>query len=1120
MKKYQLSKTELRFTEGSCVPYAVYQFVDKHVKTLALSKGFCDLFGFTDFGKAYDVMDNDMYRDTHPDDKARVAEAALLFAKKEKPYDVVYRSKKDGTYHVIHAFGKHVYTEDGTQLAYVWYSDEGECDGKNNIAADTDDDLDVFFGSGKGHRNYDSLTGLPNMTYFFELVDTYRAKARQNGETSALLFIDLSGMNFFNREYGFVEGDKLIRSVSILLTKRFSAECCSRFGQDHFAAVTNAENVEGTINAIFKECKSINGGNSLPLRVGIYLDTAANIPSNTCFDRAKLACNVTRKAYYSHFRYFNDSMLKGVEKNQYIINNIDKAIENGWIKVYYQPIIRAANGRVSDEEALARWEDPEKGMLSPADFIPTLEDAKLISKLDLFVVDSVLAKIKALSETNSYVIPISINLSRIDFENYDMVSEIDRRVEAAGVDRGKITIEITESVVGSDPEFIKKQIDKFHKAGFRVWMDDFGSGYSSLDVLQSMSFDVIKLDMRFTQHLNNGEKCKIILTELANMATGLGIDVVAEGVETKEQAEFLTEIGCTKLQGYYFSKPLPLEEILRRKQTDTIQIGFENPAESDYYSAIGKINLYDASAIAENGDSAKRRLNALPMAVLEVAGEEVTVIRSNNAYRTFIKDNLGFSVENSEKYVLPKNIKGTAFLQYLYKCAETGMRYFVNDKLPDGSDIQTVINRISINPTNGVVACVVVIASIQRSGRSDEKLTYAHIAQALSADYFRLYYVNLNDESFIEYSPNVVNGNLTVERHGESFFSESRKDTSKFVYEEDREKVLAAFNRENIIEALNDHGVFTLTYRLMAEGVPTYVSMKVIRMHPNSKHIIIGVNNIDAQMKQQEAMERIKEERITYERITALSGEFIAIYTVDPTTNHYTEYSATRDYEGLGLAKEGDDFFNVTRELSRHFIYIEDLTMFETIFTKENVVEGINKNGIFILNYRLMMQGKPTYICLKAAKIVEKDGPQLIVGIMNVDDQVKRDLEYAKNLNAARNKADTDALTGLKNKHAYIDVEHQIDEIIYDKKPVEFAVIVCDVNGLKKINDTLGHSAGDTYLQSAADVLRKIFEHSPIFRVGGDEFAVIAQGQDYENVHELVEKLHAHNRESRVSHGV
>ncbi|MER2139980.1 MAG: EAL domain-containing protein, partial [Succiniclasticum sp.] len=168
-----------------------------------------------------------------------------------------------------------------------------------------------------------------------------------------------------------------------------------------------------------------------------------------------------------------------------------------------------------------------------------------------------------------YVVPQSLNLSRIDFEACDIVEEVRRRVDEAGVERSKLTIEITESAVGRDFDFMKTQVQRFQELGFQVWMDDFGSGYSALDVLQDIHFDLIKFDMRFMHRFGEGNESRIIMTELVKMALGLGVETVTEGVETKEQVEFLREVGCTKLQGYYFCKPIPMEQIVERYRKGT-----------------------------------------------------------------------------------------------------------------------------------------------------------------------------------------------------------------------------------------------------------------------------------------------------------------------------------------------------------------------------------------------------------------------------------------------------------------------------------------------------------------------------------------------------------------------
>ena len=1120
MEKYQYDPVRLEQLERSIVPMAVYQFIDRRVVTLALSQGFLDLFGYDNRQEAYDIMDHDMYRDAHPDDVARIADAAVAFALGKQDYNVIYRSRRFGEYRIIHAQARHTYTETGTRLAVVWYTDEGPCDTEggslrlNQFLSDALRENSLALRS-----NYDTLTGLPNMTYFFELSEQGGDRIIAQGERPVMLYFDMTGMKDFNRKYGFAAGNELIRSLAKLLVRYFSNENCGRFGQDHFAVYTQASGLEDTLRSIFSSWEAMNGGRSLPLRVGIFQGEAERIPTSLSCDRAKMACDAARGPYYSHFRYFDGSMLSQAELRQYIIDNLDRAISEKWIKVYYQPIIRAANGRVSNEEGLARWIDPVRGLLSPSEFIPILEDAGLLYKLDLFVVEQALEKMQRQAEAGLYVVPGSVNLSRSDFDACDMVSEIRQRVDAANIGREKLIIEITESVVGEDFDFMREQIRRFREERFQVWMDDFGSGYSTLDVLQSIRFDAIKLDMRFLEQFDDGEACRIILTELIKMGMALGVETVMEGVETEAQAEFLKEVGCTKLQGFLYCQAIPLEEIVTRYENGT-QIGLENPLESDYYASLGRISLYDLSVIAgEDSHSFRHYFDTLPMAILESDRETIRVVRCNHAYRDFMMQYFHLHASGAELDFGTGLRDAPDFAEAVRQCGEDGKRMIIDGALPDGTTVHTFLRRVNVNPVTGVTACIVVVMDMSAGTAADSGITFARVAQALSSDYFSLYYVDLDTDRFVEYRSRDLRGDMTVERHGDDFFRTSLRDAANMIYPPDLEAITTSFTKETVLGALEEHGAFTMTYRLLIDGEPAYVHMKAVRMHPGSHHIIIGISNVDAQKRHQEVFERMMEERATYARITALSGDYIAIYTVDPETLHYVEYSATGRYAGLGLPKEGDGFFEQSRLESRGTVYSEDLPMFLASFSQEQVMEEIRNNGVFSMSYRLMLGGEPRYVSLKGAMVEEKGGPRLIMGVSDIDAQVEREREAAYQLAQAQSQANRDALTGVKNKHAYIDEEAKLNTRITEHQPLEFAVAVFDINGLKHVNDTQGHQAGDQYLRQGCAIICEIFKHSPVFRVGGDEFAVIAQGQDYENLDSLLARLEAVNLENIAGGG-
>lgn len=1104
--------------ENSSIPFAVYQFIDKRVVTVAISAGFCKQFGFENLKEAYELMDKNMYRDTHPDDVTVIADAALQFATEGGEYDVLYRTKVDGHYNIIHAKGKHIYKENNVRLAVIWYFNEGVYlpDAWKN-GKETLHPLRMLLETRTLNNkiNYDYLTGLPSLSYFLELAEAGRQNLMDRNEDTAMLFMDLNGMEGFNRKYGMAEGDNLLIAFSRILVRYFSNENCCRLGADHFVVYTAAEGLNDLLKNFFADCGSINEGNSLPVRVGIYLDSMEQVSAGTACDRAKMACDFDRRIYVSRYYYFKGTMLQQAEKRQYIIDNIDRAIRDGWIKVFYQPIVRAANGRVCNEEALVRWIDPEKGILLPEEFIPILEDAKLVYKIDLFVTEQILLKFKEQKEEGLYIVPVSVNLSRSDFNTCDIVEEIRRRVDDAGIRRDKLTIEVTERVINRDPDYMKEQIGHFHNLGFSVWIDDFGSGSSSPELLQQMPFDVVKLDVLYMQKFESSEKSRIILTELIKMAVALNLDTVAEGVETEEQADFLKEIGCTMLQGFRYCKPIPSIEIINRNRKG-IQIGFENPKESAYYMALGRVNLYDLSLSMDHDGTLNNYFNTLPMVILETGETELKIVRSNKPFREFLKRHFpGMYKKNSISYHHLKEGAETTFAETIKRCAADGNKVVLDIRTYNEESIHFLIRRVAVNPVTGVAALSAVILSFAGKNEKNNRLDFTYVARALSSDYISLYYVNLDTENFIEYSPDGTTENLNIERHGENFFAKSREDALSYLHKADQESFIERFTKENVIQDLTEHGTFTATYRLLMDGEPVYVNMKAVRILSKKNHIIIGVSNVDAQMKQRALMERIKEERAAYSRIIALSGDYICIYTVDPATGRYIEYNVSESYNRLGLTKEGDDFFTVSQKESQRVIYPEDLNRFTSMFTEENVMHSIRKNGFFLLHYRLVMDEKPVYVSLKAVIINEYDEPQMIVGISNIDAQVRREQTYAHNLSIAQDKANNDALTGVKNKYAYVTEEERLNRMLENGQKVRFAIAVCDINGLKQINDTLGHQAGDRFIIRGCRLICSIFSHSPVFRIGGDEFAIILQDKDYDQMDDLMTILQRKNTENQ-----
>ena len=402
----------------------------------------------------------------------------------------------------------------------------------------------------------------------------------------------------------------------------------------------------------------------------------------------------------------------------------------------------------------------------------------------------------------------------------------------------------------------------------------------------------------------------------------------------------------------------------------------------------------------------------------------------------------------------------------------------------------------------------------------DTSAVYENIATMLSRDYFDLYYVNLETNEYIEYGSKTQEGERLVENRGENFFEATKQDARKIVFKEDLPKLLEVLDKETLLSTIDQEGIFRYYYRLMIDGEPTFVSMKVTRVIGDNTHIILGVTNVDAQMKGRMEAEQAKEERRAYLRLSAFSRNLLVLYVLDPESDEYTEFNSSEDFDELGIAKKGDHFFEETFQNAAKAVYEEDRDWFFSQFTKEKILTSVKMDGVFVLDYRLLLQGTPTYVRLKATEVEEDGNIRLVIGLENVDAYVRREQKQAYDLSVAREMAIKDGLTGVKNIYAFEQEKQYLSKQIQEKKDAAFALVVCDINGLKDVNDTLGHQAGDRYICKACNTICNIFRHSPVFRIGGDEFSVICQGNDYEQLDALLAQMDETNRKNNLADDV
>ncbi len=445
----------------------------------------------------------------------------------------------------------------------------------------------------------DQLTGLPNTNYFQSFAQKYLNELQESGQTPIVVFFDIYGMHAYNDHFGYAKGDQLLRTTARIIRAAFPNSLLVRFVEDHFVMVTADHNLLPKLKRVAKDVMDSTHGWSDGVHAGIYYCQEKIANPMTAVDNARKALKYMAGNRQQLCCVYDQKVKDKYDSRDYVLTHFNEALREGWIQAYFQPEMRAITGKLCGAEALARWVDPEKGVLSPGLFIPVLEEANLIHRLDLCIIEQTCQIIRGMKDENEPMIPISVNLSRIDFQVCDIFKEVDRLRRKYDLSPKLLKIEVTESTLTTAPEALMRAMREFQRAGYDVWMDDFGSGYSSLNNLQSYNFDLIKIDMIFLRNFASNPSVSTIVAAIIDMAKRLGIQTLCEGVETMEQADFLREVGCERLQGFLFAQPLPFEEFIEYF-SDHADGYLEPVEENEYYREAGQINVLSDPTLGSN----------------------------------------------------------------------------------------------------------------------------------------------------------------------------------------------------------------------------------------------------------------------------------------------------------------------------------------------------------------------------------------------------------------------------------------------------------------------------------------------------------------------------------------
>lgn len=489
----------------------------------------------------------------------------------------------------------------------------------------------------------DAATGLLSKEAFFDEAAAY---LRHSGARDvSIVCFDVDHFKLFNDLHGLDCGDELLRYLGRALALRFSpdgAQPLARLAADTFALCATGirpERVERILVDISSECP--NGIDAI-VRAGVYRIEDPASPVSIMCDRAVIALRTVKGSYFDRVALYDPGMREALVLEREVVAGIESALREDRIELFLQPKCNIRTGKIVGAEALARWRHPERGIVAPGEFIPLIERNGLVRSLDLRVWEKTAAWIRGLIDEGVQPVPVSVNVSRADIYLVDVAAELHALVERYGIDPSLIEVEITESAYSERPDRIVAAFDALAERGFTVLMDDFGSGYSSLNMLKDINVDVLKIDMRFLDR--DDRRSKDIMESVIRMARWLDLPVIAEGVETREQVNFLLDVGCSYAQGYYYARPMEaaaFEALL----TDGSKVQHEQCALQD-----ARRPILDFRDLLHENTISDRMLSSIigSVALYSYADGDLRLIRGNEAYRRLIAT-LGEGVNGAEE---------------------------------------------------------------------------------------------------------------------------------------------------------------------------------------------------------------------------------------------------------------------------------------------------------------------------------------------------------------------------------------------------------------------------------------------------------------------------------------
>lgn len=959
-------------------------------------------------------------------------------------------------------------------------------------------------GMGDAQNAPDSFAGIYRGQSFFLKAQEFLRQERSRD--FCLMAVDIEHFKLFNEWYGQEAGDRFLADIGrhLRLAQEESGGIVGYMGGDDFVILlpNEPQTLSRLQNQILGYVKQYGGNAGFLPSFGLYAIEDRNIPIRGMYDRAAIALSMVKGNYSRRFCWYDTKMKQRMEEDHRLLLEIQRALENGEFTFYAQPKCNMSTGKVMGLESLVRWIHPKRGLIPPGEFIPLLEQNGFITNLDLYIWELVCQRVREWIDKGYRALPISVNVSRVDIYSLDVPKTFKGLVEKYGLEPRLIEIEITESAYAEEYQMITGVVEELRKAGFTVLMDDFGSGYSSLNMLKDVNVDVLKIDMKFLEmNEQSAGKGMGILEAIINMARLIGLRLIAEGVEDQKQVDFLLDMGCVYGQGYYFYRPMPIET-LASLLMDENNLDFSGIEARQ----VERLRLRD---LLNDGVFSETMMNNIlgGIAFYDVCDGNIELLRVNEQYYQVTGSNPVDLAQKSQNILNGTNGRdresALELFYQAYKNPLNGAEGDVRLVREDGEIVWIHLRTFFIREQDGHRLYYGSISDVTEQklrkeqnsadfGTPDQNEQELRLLRHKMDSIFRQANINSLDWDMEAQTLTITN----VTRHGEVARQFRRAGRSQmvlhdfpncilrnsYIVEEYRQEFLDFLElvKQNQMEPVSCELPF---FTKSGQKVWLQLSGEILFDEGGRPVRAVGYYTDITEQKLEQKRRRDSKKALELLRLQAVY-DFRVDLTGDTVTFGEKEEGSWEDVAGFRF--EGT-YTQLIHFLVQDIILPEFRTVFREFMNREKLLRCYQDGRrMECLDYQRQYQGEPRWMRAVVHLVSFEDSNHIFayVFVMDIDEQKRQELQLTM-------LAETDVLTGMYNRQAAIP---KIKEYLRNMGDGPAALVMFDLDNFKQANDVFGHAYGDSIISENARKLKNCFRGGDIVcRIGGDEFLVLCK---------------------------